>query len=465
MTELPRHIFRQYDVRGVVGVDLHPRTAYAVGRAFGELLIEGTEVSRPSVVVGRDNRPSSDPLAHALMEGVRASGCDAVNLGTVPTPVMYWAEHVYGAQAGLQVTGSHNPPEWNGIKMTVGGHALYGGRIQDVRERADRYVDHAFEPSPPPERPGVLDDYVRDLAGRIQLARPVKVAVDCGNGAGSLVAVQLLTAVGAEVVPLYCESDGTFPNHHPDPTVDENLADLIEVVRSSPEIEAGVAFDGDADRLGVVDEEGKVVRGDQLLTLFATDLLEREGPGEVIVFDVKCSQALSDEIEAADGVPVMWKTGHSLIKEKMRELGSRLAGELSGHICFGENYFGFDDALFGACKFVELLARGSNTVSDRVSRFRSYVSTPELRIHVPESEKFELIEEAVRHFRIDHEVIDVDGARILFDGGWGLVRASNTQPVIVARYEGRDQETTDRIRGTVEAWLTSRGVDVTRGEH
>jgi phosphomannomutase/phosphoglucomutase len=287
----------------------------------------------------------------------------------------------------------------------------------------------------------------------------VKVVVDCGNGSGSLVAVKLLERVGAEVVPLFCESDGTFPNHHPDPTVDAYLVDLIREVREGG-AECGIAFDGDADRIGVVDENGKVVRGDLLTLLFALDILEQGGPGQKFVFDVKCSQALSEAIEAKGGVPIMWMTGHSLMKEKMREEEAPLAGELSGHICFADRYYGFDDAPYAACRLVELLARTERPLSEMVAEFPDYVSTPEIRIEVEEARKFDIVRAAQEHFREDHEVIDVDGARILFGDGWGLLRASNTQPVLVARYEARSEERLGEIRGVVEGWLRSQGVDV-----
>ncbi|MFS8638434.1 MAG: phosphomannomutase/phosphoglucomutase, partial [Gemmatimonadota bacterium] len=294
---------------------------------------------------------------------------------------------------------------------------------------------------------------------RFRLQRPIKVVVDCGNGTGSLVAVQLLEGIGAEVVPLYCESDGTFPNHHPDPVVDENLVDLIARVREE-QADIGVAFDGDADRIGAVDEQGRIVRGDILLLLFGLDVLERRGPGQKLIFDVKCSQAVPEVYTARGGEAIMWKTGHSLIKEKMRETGAPVAGELSGHICFSDTFYGFDDALYAACRLVDLVARSDRPLSARVDEFPKYVSTPEIRVDVPEEQKFEIVRRAVEEFSRDHEVISVDGARILFDDGWGLLRASNTQPVIVLRFEARTPERLEAIRRTVEGWLENQGVRV-----
>jgi phosphomannomutase/phosphoglucomutase len=282
---------------------------------------------------------------------------------------------------------------------------------------------------------------------------------DCGNGTGSLVAIDLLRAIGAEVIPLYCESDGTFPNHHPDPTVDSNLADMIGKVRESG-ADLGVAFDGDADRLGAVDGNGSVIRGDILLLLLGLDAIERLGAPQTIVFDVKCSQVLPEVLEARGGRAVMWKTGHSLIKEKMKAEHAPIAGELSGHICFGEDYYGFDDALYGACRLTELVSRGDASLADMVDAFPSYVSTAEIRIEVSEESKFDIVKSAVEEFSRTHDVIDVDGARVQFEGGWGLLRASNTQPVLVMRYEARTAEQLDRIRDTMEGWLRGRGVTI-----
>lgn len=307
------------------------------------------------------------------------------------------------------------------------------------------------------EERDLLAEYADDVAARFDLVRPVKAVVDCGNGAGSLVAVELLERIGAEVIPLYCESDGTFPNHHPDPTVDEYVADLRERVRTEG-AELGIGFDGDADRIGVVDENGEILRGDLLLLLFALDVLEQEGPGQTLVFDVKCSQAVPEVLEARGGRPVMWKTGHSLIKEKMKETGAPLAGELSGHICFADDYYGFDDAVYAACRLVDLVARSERSLSEMTDEFPDYVSTPEIRVEVPEAEKFDIVARAVVAFSESHDVIDVDGARVLFDGGWGLLRASNTQPVLVLRYEARTEAQLKEIEQTMESWLRSQGV-------
>ena len=456
MMSLNPHIFREYDIRGIVGRDIDANAAEQIGRAFAsELRSRNGGRQDLTIAVGHDNRPSSPDLAAGAIRGMRAAGVNVTAYGTVPTPVLYYAAAVHEADAGMQITGSHNPPEYNGFKMTIGGRSFFGDSIQTLRSRI---AEKRFESgSGSAEQREIIADYIEDIGGRFSLDRPMKVVVDCGNGAGSLVAVDLLRRAGAEVVPLYCESDGTFPNHHPDPTVDEYIQDLIERVRAE-KADLGVAFDGDADRIGAVDEAGRIIRGDLLLLLFALDALERLGAPQTLVFDVKCSQAVPEVYEARGGKAIMWMTGHSLIKEKMKEVGAPIAGELSGHICFGEDYYGFDDALYGACALVQLAARSGDPLSARVAEFPHYVSTPEIRIDVSEETKFEIVRRAVEHFRRDHEVIDVDGARVLFDGGWGLLRASNTQPVLVMRMEARTQERLDEIRSGMEQWLSGQGV-------
>ena len=451
-------IFREYDIRGVVPRDLAGPVPELIGRAFGSEL-RGRHGGAPGlrVVVGRDNRPSSPDLAEGVIRGLQAAGVDVIDVGTVPTPALYFAAVRLGTDGGIQITGSHNPPEYNGFKLIIDGRALYGPAIQRLRERIERQEFEVGAGSL--ERHDILPEYVADITGRFSLQRPLRVVVDCGNGTGSLVAVRILEGIGADVVPLYCESDGTFPNHHPDPVVDENLADLIERVRAE-DAALGVAFDGDADRIGAVDETGAIIRGDILLLLYGLDLLERRGPGQKLVFDVKCSQAVPEVYTARGGEAIMWKTGHSLIKEKMRETGAPVAGELSGHICFSDTFYGFDDALYAACRLVDLVARSDRPLSARVDEFPKYVSTPEIRVDVPEEQKFEIVRRAVEEFSRDHEVISVDGARILFDDGWGLLRASNTQPVIVLRFEARTPERLEAIRRTVEGWLENQGVRV-----
>jgi phosphomannomutase/phosphoglucomutase len=452
------HIFREYDIRGIVAEDLSGDVPVSIGRAFGsETVRRATGPDAPRIAVGRDNRPSSPGLAAGVIDGLRAAGVDVVDVGTVPTPVLYYAVASLGTDGGIQITGSHNPPEYNGFKLVHGSRALYGSAIQDLHRRIE--TDDLTTGSGGLEEKPIIDTYIRDVASRFKLGREIRIVVDCGNGTGSLVAIELLRAIGATVTPLFCESDGTFPNHHPDPTVDENLDDLIASVRETG-ADLGIAFDGDADRLGAVDGNGRIIRGDILLLLFGLDALDRLGAPQKLVFDVKCSQVVPEVYAARGGEAIMWKTGHSLIKEKMKEVGAPIAGELSGHICFGEDYYGFDDALYGACRLTELVSRGDEPLAAMVDALPSYVSTPEIRVEVSEDNKFGIVADAVAHFRGTHDVIDVDGARVQFDGGWGLLRASNTQPVLVLRYEARTADQLEYIRSTMEGWLRAHGVSV-----
>ena len=449
------HIFRQYDIRGIVGEDLDPEVTEAVGRAFGSRVRRDANSSSPTVAVGCDNRTTSPALAEALISGIRSAGVDVFDVGTVPTPVLYWSEVKLGTDAGVQITGSHNPPEWNGIKMTYGGSSLYGDAIQDLLHSIQ--ASNFTSGSGGYERLTVLDRYVDDIAARFSLDQPMRVAVDCGNGTGSILAVRLLEAIGVEVTPLFCESDPTFPNHHPDPTVDENLIDLIRTIESGNH-DLGVAFDGDADRIGAIDDQGKIIRGDILLLLFGLDLLKKRGPGQKLIFDVKCSQVLPELFKEAGGEPIMWQTGHSLIKKKMRETGALLAGELSGHIMIADDYLGFDDALYNACRLIEIISHSGRTLSEMISDFPEYSSTPEIRIDVTEDQKWTVVSEAEVYFKEKYDVIGVDGVRILFGDGWALLRASNTQPAIVARFEARSESRLLEIRTEIAEWLTQAGV-------
>ncbi len=449
--QVPDWIFREYDIRGVVGEDLTLDVARAVGRAFATRLGPGA-----CVAVGHDNRLSSPDLAAALCDGLERSGVDVRFLGTVPTPALYFAERVLQVEGAIQITGSHNPPEYNGLKMVVGGEALYGDDIQELRGRIE--TDDFADGDGRTERVEILDRYVEVIAQRAPISPPTALTLDCGNGTGSVVAPRALEAAGARVDPLYCESDGRFPNHHPDPTVDENVLDLIARVRDRGE-GFGVGLDGDADRIGVVTETGRIVRGDHLLLLFALDLLERR-PGAEVIFDVKCSKALPELIRAEGGVPVMWKTGHSLIKERMRRTSALLAGEMSGHICFADNYFGFDDAIYAAARLAAIVARRGRSVDELAARIPDYPSTPELRLDCPEERKFQVVERVAHRFRGEREVFDLDGARIDFGEGWALVRASNTQPVVVVRFEAESADGLAAIHDEVGRVLEEEGLEV-----
>lgn len=449
-------IFRQYDIRGIVGQDLTPRVAHGVGRSFAAYMAQ--RGVQGAVALGRDNRPSGKALRDALSRALTESGVDVVDIGVVPTPLLYWSLHNLPVVAGIQITGSHNPPEYNGFKLSMGTTSLHGEQIQELYRLLQAGEFPAGEGELREAR--VIDRYVEDIVARIgPLSRPLRVVADCGNGVGALVAPKLLDRLGVEWTGLYCVSDGTFPNHHPDPTVVENLGDIIAKVRETS-ADVGVAFDGDADRIGVIDEHGEIIWGDQLLLIYARDVLARTPPDQPIIFDVKSSQSLPDAIERAGGRPVMWKTGHSLIKEKMRELGAPVAGEMSGHMFFTEGFYGHDDALYGAARLFRILADSGKSVSELLADVPKFVSTPEIRVDVPEEIKFGLVEEAARYFKTVHDVIDVDGVRVLYGDGWGLIRASNTQPVLVLRFEARTEERLLEIRGELEGWLRSKNVRV-----
>lgn len=456
--KIPRHVFREYDIRGIVESELTTSFAALLGQAFGSWL--GTKLSRhPVLVVGRDNRPSGKDLAHSLAAGLAATGARVIDVGELPTPALYFAIHHLNADGGIQVTGSHNPVEYNGFKMVAGGESVYGAAIQELWERmlvpgfdADPLgnIDLEYDNS-------ILPAYRDAIAARHRLHRPVRVVVDCGNGVASLVAPATLAALGCDVIPLYCESDGTFPNHHPDPTVPKNLEDLRAEVRRHG-VELGIAFDGDGDRIGAVDEDGNIVAGDQLLAIFGRDAVRRFGSGIPVIFDVKCSDSLSGALAAVGAVPVMWKTGHSLIKAKMHETGAPLAGEMSGHIFFGGDWFGFDDALFAAARLIEIVSSGSPGLQRLLDGVSSSYATPEIRIECPDDRKFRIVAEAADHFASRYPVNTIDGVRITFPDGWGLIRASNTQPVLVMRFEGSSPESRDRHHSELEQWLKEHGV-------
>jgi phosphomannomutase/phosphoglucomutase len=394
-----------------------------------------------------------------VCEGIIAAGGAAVDVGVLPTPALYFATHTLAVDGGIQVTGSHNPPEFNGFKMVLAGQAIYGDDIQELYRliAEDRLATRSGGQAQTESE--VLTAYRDAIVQRnAPLARRVKVVVDCGNGVTSLVAIDTLRAIGCDVVPLFAESDGTFPNHHPDPTVVENLRDLqAAVVREQAEL--GIAFDGDGDRIGAVDETGTPVFGDTLLVLFGRDLAQRMGKGHAVIFDVKCSEVLPQELAKVGLIPTMWKTGHSLIKQKMKELHAPLAGEMSGHVFFGGDWFGFDDALFAAARLLQYVARVGGPLSRLLADLPHTVSTPELRVGCPDELKFGLVERAAQYFAARYPVSTLDGVRITFAGGWGLLRASNTQPVLVLRFEARTEAELAAYRGEVEGWLASHAAE------
>ena len=453
---LSRTIFREYDIRGVTGIDLTPEVARVVARGYAAFL-KAKGVSG-EIAVGRDNRPSGNELHAALVAGLLESGYDVVDIGVVPTPLAYWAQHKLDVAGGIQITGSHNPPEFNGFKLGMEKRSIYGADIQTIYELAES--GHFPQGKGSLREQDVIGDYVEDVGQRIgRISRPIECIVDCGNGAGALVAKRLFDRIGVPAKILFGESDGTFPNHHPDPTVPANLEDLIASVKDD-RAELGIAFDGDADRIGLVDEDGEIIWGDHLLIIYARDVLERTGKGQAIIFDVKCSQALPEEVEKAGGRPVMWKTGHSLIEEKMHETHAPIAGEMSGHMFFSEGWYGFDDAMYGAARLLRIIADTGTSVKEMMANVPRFVSTPEIRVDCPDDLKFKIVEKARKYFAATHDVIDVDGVRVLFGDGWGLIRASNTQPVLVMRFEARTAGELESIRGEMEGWLRQQGVAV-----
>jgi phosphomannomutase / phosphoglucomutase len=453
---LSRTIFREYDIRGVAGQDLTEEVAGAVAGAYAAFLAE--RGVRGSIVVGRDNRPSGEALHRALVGGLLSCGTDVVDIGVTPTPLGYWSQHNLDVVGGIQITGSHNPPEYNGFKLGLHKTSIYGADIQHLYDLAvaGKFPRGAGEL----RREQVVDRYIDDIAGRIgSLAREIKVVVDCGNGAGSVVAPKLFQKLGGNPSFLFCESDGTFPNHHPDPTVPENLHALIDSVRRQG-ADIGIAFDGDADRIGVIDDTGDIIWGDYLLIVYARDALDRTGKGQSIIFDVKASQALPEAVEKAGGVPVMWKTGHSLMEKKMHETSAPVGGEMSGHMFFSEGFYGFDDALYGAGRLLQIVARSGKSIRELLADVPRFVSTPEIRIDCADDKKFGVVDEAKRYFAARYDVITVDGVRVLFGDGWGLIRASNTQPVLVMRFEARTRERLDAIQSEMQGWLGAQGITV-----
>ena len=447
-------IFRQYDIRGVVGDDLTTEAAEGIGRGYAAILAERGLAG--AVAIGRDNRHSGGALRDALVQGLTDCGVDVVDIGVAPTPVLYWSLHHCGVIGGIQITGSHNPPEFNGFKLSVGSTSLHGDSIQRLYQLIAGSKNALQKGAV--RTAAVIDDYVADIIKRIgRIKRPLKVVVDCGNGVGALTAPLVCAALGVNAELLFAESDGTFPNHHPDPTVVENLQDLIAAVKRTGS-ELGIGFDGDADRIGIVDGKGTIIWGDYLLLLYARDVLARTGKGQSIIFDVKCSQALPDAIRKAGGEPLMWKTGHSLIKEKMKELHAPIAGEMSGHMFFTEGFYGHDDAIYAAARLMRILGDSGKRVDELLADVPRFVSTPELRVNCADDKKFAVVVAAQEHFAKHREVIAVDGARILFGDGWGLIRASNTQPILVLRFEALSDARLKEIRAEVEGWLKTQGV-------
>lgn len=435
-------IFKAYDIRGIVDRTLTVEAVTAIGHALGS---EAAARGQHTIAVGRDGRLSGPALASALANGIRAAGVNVINIGCVPTPVTYFAAYHLGVDSCVSVTGSHNPPDYNGLKMVLGGETLWGPQIQALRQRLiDGQLTHGAGTL---TQSDVTEAYLARIAGDIKLARPMKIVVDCGNGVAGALAPALFKRLGCETIDLFCDVDGTFPNHHPDPSKPANLQDVIRALRDS-DAELGLAFDGDGDRLGVVTKDGEIIYPDRQLLLFAADVLSRV-PGGEIIYDVKCTRNLASWIRARGGKPTMWNTGHALVKAKLKETGAPLAGEMSGHMFFKERWYGFDDGLYAGARLLEILSRSANP-SAELKQLPTAVSTPELNIEMQEGEPFELVNRLKQHgeFPGAEEVITLDGIRVEYADGFGLARPSNTTPVVVLRFEADNEAALQRIQRT-----------------
>jgi phosphomannomutase/phosphoglucomutase len=443
MVPISKTIFKAYDIRGVIDSTLDAGVAHKIGHAFGMAMLAKGE---KTAVIGRDGRLSGPALAAALAQGLQSSGVDVIDLGVVATPMVYYGTHVLGAQSGIMVTGSHNPPDYNGFKMVLAGEAIHGETITALY---DSIVAHDGSSAATPgsyRTHDIAKAYLERIIGDVKLARPIKIAVDCGNGVAGAFAGDLFRGLGCEVVELFCEVDGTFPNHHPDPAHPENLQDLIRCLQQT-DCEIGIAFDGDGDRLGVVTKDGQIIFPDRQMMLFAADVLTRH-PGAQILYDVKCTRHLAPYIAKHGGVPLMWKTGHSLVKAKLRETGAPLGGEMSGHIFFKDRWYGFDDGLYSGARLMELLTRVADP-SALLNSLPMSSSTPELHLHLKEGENVALIDSlrANATFPGSEQIISIDGLRVEYADGFGLARSSNTTPVVVMRFEAENDAALARIQG------------------
>jgi phosphomannomutase/phosphoglucomutase len=433
-------IFRAYDIRGIVETALTPDAVTQIGQAFAS---EARAQGQTKVVIGRDGRLSSPDLANALSNGLRAGGCDVVDVGMVPTPVLYYATHKLETGTGIMITGSHNPPEYNGLKMLIAGHTIYGDGVKSLYQRI---VDGNIESGEGSyEQQDVIPEYIETITSDIQLTRPLNIAVDCGNGVAGVLAVDLFKKLGCEVTELFCDVDGTFPNHHPDPSKPENLEDIKKVI-AEKQLDLGLAFDGDGDRVGIIDDKQNIIWADRQMMLYAGDVLERK-PGAQIIFDIKSSTNLANYIKEHGGEPLMWKTGHSFIKAKMKETGAELAGEMSGHIFFKERWFGFDDGLYSAARMLEILSKRNQTSSEIFDELPDSINTPELQIMFDEGEHYKFMEKFKQEANFENaDIITIDGMRVNYAEGWGLIRPSNTTPCLVLRFEANNQEVLEEIQ-------------------
>ena len=447
--KINKYIFREYDIRGKVSDDFPPEVVENLGKAFGTFI---SRSGGQEIALSGDVRLTTPSLIESFKTGVLSTGIDVINIGILPTPANYYSMFKLDVAGAVQITGSHNPPEFNGFKMSRNKKSVFGDSIQDLRSIIEKEDYEKGEGDEAPYK--ILNDYRKMIFEKISIERPLRVVMDCGNAAAAICAPDIFKKFDIELTELYCDVDGTFPNHHPDPTVKENLTDLIKLMKTG-NYDAGIAFDGDADRLGVVDETGEVIWADQLMALFLPELVN---PGDEILYDVKCSKALEEEIIKYQGKPVMWKTGHSLVKQKMVELNCKFGGEMSGHIFFADDYYGYDDAIYVAARLLQTLSRSKKTLSELRSELPKYFSTPEIRLEAnSDEEKFMISKKAVDYFTANFDCSTVDGVRINFEDGWGLVRASNTQPVIVCRFEATSEERMQQIKKLITDKLNEMG--------
>jgi phosphomannomutase/phosphoglucomutase len=442
MTDITRDIFRAYDIRGIVETALTPDAVEVIGQAFAT---ESLKQGQKTVVIGRDGRLSSPELSERLSIGLRKGGCDVVDVGMVPTPVLYYATHKLETGTGIMVTGSHNPPQYNGLKMLIAGNTMFGDGIMALHDSIVNGELNEGEGSYTEQ--DVKGEYMDRIVSDVKLARPLNIAVDCGNGVAGVLAVELFTRLGCNVTELFCDVDGNFPNHHPDPSKPENLEDLKKAMRDN-DLDLGLAFDGDGDRVGILDEKQNILWADRQMMLYAADVLSRK-PGAMIIFDIKSTTNLGKYISDHGGDPLMWKTGHSFIKAKMKETGAELAGEMSGHIFFKERWFGFDDGLYSAARMLEILSKHDGTASSLFESLPDSVNTPELQVNFEEGEHYKFMNEFIEKSNFEGaETITIDGIRVNYPNGWGLVRPSNTTPCLVLRFEANDEDTLNTIQNT-----------------
>lgn len=447
-------IFREYDIRGIAGKDLTEADVLLIGKGIGTFL---KRLGCTKLSVGRDCRVTSDAYAEKIIEGLLSTGCDVIDIGVCPTPVFYYSIKHLEKEGGVMITASHNPKEYNGFKICKWLDSVHGEEIQQILGiiQAASFEQGSGKRTATQD---VIPSYREFLEKNIKLSKPLRIGVDAGNGTAGVVAVPILKAINCEVHDIFCEMDGTFPNHEADPTVLKNMQDLIAMVKEK-KLDIGIGYDGDGDRIGVIDEKGNIIFGDKLIIIFAREILSRK-PGATFISEVKCSKTMYDDIEKHGGRAVMWRTGHSLIKQKMKEEKAELAGEMSGHMFFADRYFGYDDAIYASCRLLEILATTGKTISELLSDVPETFTTPEIRVECPDDKKFDVVKKVTEYFRERYNVIDIDGVRVLFDDGWGLVRASNTQPVLVLRFEAMTEGRLSEIRNLVESVLA----DIRNGE-